>query len=41
MLDQPVVDYLRSGARAGMLIPDAADGTLDTIRVSVQDVDAD
>ncbi|MFF7361619.1 aminotransferase class I/II-fold pyridoxal phosphate-dependent enzyme [Streptomyces sp. NPDC008125] len=41
VLDQAVVDYLRGGARAGMLIPDAADGTLDTIRVSVRDVDAD
>ncbi|MFD6425270.1 aminotransferase class I/II-fold pyridoxal phosphate-dependent enzyme [Streptomyces sp. NPDC060198] len=41
VLDQVVVDYLRSGVRAGMLVPDAADGTLDTIRVSVRDVDAD
>jgi hypothetical protein len=37
-----VVDYLRTGARAGMLIPDAADSSdIDTIRVSVHDVDAD
>ncbi|PSM38227.1 hypothetical protein C6Y14_38525 [Streptomyces dioscori] len=41
MLDQAVVDYLRSGADAGMLIPDAADGSADSIRVSVHDVDAD
>ncbi|MFD6290502.1 aminotransferase class I/II-fold pyridoxal phosphate-dependent enzyme [Streptomyces sp. NPDC060205] len=41
LLDRAVVDYLRSGADAGMLIPDAADGSADTIRVSVHDVDAD
>ena len=32
-LDQPVIDYLRSGVDAGMEIPDAADGTLLRIRV--------
>jgi arginine/lysine/ornithine decarboxylase len=41
LLDQAVVDYLRTGADAGMLIPDAADGTIRTIRVSVHDVGAD
>ncbi|MGX1676394.1 aminotransferase class I/II-fold pyridoxal phosphate-dependent enzyme [Streptomyces sp. NPDC055400] len=41
LLDQAVVDYLRTGARAGMLIPDAADSDIDTIRVSVHDADAD
>ncbi|MEU8705480.1 hypothetical protein [Streptomyces sp. NPDC048565] len=40
-LDQAVVDYLRTGVEAGMLIPDAADSTLATIRVSVHDADAD
>ncbi|RYF59490.1 MAG: ornithine decarboxylase [Comamonadaceae bacterium] len=32
-LDQPVIDYLRSGVDAGMEIPDAADGSLRRIRV--------
>jgi len=41
LLDQAVVDYLRTGAGAGMLIPDAADSTADTIRVSMRDVGAD
>ncbi|MEU1087468.1 aminotransferase class I/II-fold pyridoxal phosphate-dependent enzyme [Streptomyces sp. NPDC005576] len=41
VLDQAVVDYLRDGTRAGMLVPDAADSTIGTIRVSVHDVDAD
>ncbi|MEU5998373.1 aminotransferase class I/II-fold pyridoxal phosphate-dependent enzyme [Streptomyces sp. NPDC047197] len=40
-LNQEVVDYLRTGAGAGMLIPDAADSTIGTIRVSVHDVGAD
>ncbi|MFC9363720.1 aminotransferase class I/II-fold pyridoxal phosphate-dependent enzyme [Rhodococcus sp. NPDC057014] len=31
-LDQPVIDYLRSGVDAGMEIPDAADQTLRRIR---------
>ncbi|MEV5357101.1 DegT/DnrJ/EryC1/StrS family aminotransferase [Streptomyces sp. NPDC052693] len=31
-----VVDYLRSGVAAGMLIPDAADPTADTLRVTAQ-----
>lgn len=41
LLDQAVVDCLRSGARAGMLIPDAADSDNDTTCVSVHDADAD
>jgi arginine decarboxylase len=41
LLDQAAVDYLRTGVSGGMLIPDAADSTLDTIRVSVHDVGAD
>lgn len=41
LLDQAVVDYLRTGANAGMLLPDAADSTAATIRVSVHDVGAD
>lgn len=41
LLDQAVVDYLRTGVEAGMFVPDAADGTVATIRVSVHDVGAD
>ncbi|MDQ0938548.1 aminotransferase class I/II-fold pyridoxal phosphate-dependent enzyme [Streptomyces sp. V1I1] len=33
VINQDVVDYLRSGVQAGMLIPDAADPTMETIRV--------
>lgn len=33
VITQPVVDYLRSGVAAGMLLPDASDGKLDTLRV--------
>ncbi|GAA2823006.1 hypothetical protein GCM10010505_54920 [Kitasatospora aburaviensis] len=32
-LSREVVDYLRTGVAAGMVVPDAADGTLDTLRV--------
>ncbi|MEJ3653257.1 ornithine decarboxylase [Actinomycetes bacterium KLBMP 9759] len=32
-IDQEVVDYLVSGVEAGMVLPDAADGSLSTIRV--------
>jgi arginine decarboxylase len=32
-LTRPVLDYLRSGVQAGMVIPDAADTTLDSVRV--------
>ncbi|MDY0810853.1 ornithine decarboxylase [Kitasatospora purpeofusca] len=35
-LNQDVIDYLRSGTRAGMLVPDSADPSLDTFRVSVE-----
>ena len=33
LIDEPVVEYLRSGLDAGMVIPDAADPSLQTIRV--------
>ncbi|MET8574144.1 ornithine decarboxylase [Streptomyces sp. NPDC005012] len=33
VITQEVVDYLRSGVAAGMLLPDAADGKLETFRV--------
>jgi arginine/lysine/ornithine decarboxylase len=32
-ITQPVVDYLRSGLAAGMVIPDATDPSLDTFLV--------
>ncbi|MFE9429202.1 aminotransferase class I/II-fold pyridoxal phosphate-dependent enzyme [Kitasatospora sp. NPDC006697] len=35
-LTDDVLDYLRSGLEAGMLIPDSADPALDTVRVAVQ-----
>ncbi|MCG6499901.1 aminotransferase class I/II-fold pyridoxal phosphate-dependent enzyme [Kitasatospora sp. A2-31] len=35
-LDADVLDYLRSGIEAGMLIPDSADDTLATVRVVVE-----
>ncbi|MFF3303855.1 hypothetical protein [Streptomyces sp. NPDC002908] len=41
LLDQAAVDYLRTGVSGGMLVPDAADSTMGTIRVSVHDVGAD
>ena len=31
--DQPVIDYLLSGIEAGMVLPDPADPSLETIRV--------
>jgi lysine decarboxylase len=34
-LNDPVIDYLRSGLAAGMNVPDAADTSLETIRVVV------
>lgn len=40
-LDQAVVDYLRSGVGGGMVVPDAADSTMETIRVSTHDAHAD
>jgi arginine/lysine/ornithine decarboxylase len=36
-LNREVVDYLRSGADAGMVIPDAADNSVKTIRVAVEE----
>jgi arginine/lysine/ornithine decarboxylase len=33
LIDEPVVEYLRSGLDAGMVIPDAADPSLQTLRV--------
>ncbi|MEV7194989.1 aminotransferase class I/II-fold pyridoxal phosphate-dependent enzyme [Streptomyces sp. NPDC093510] len=33
-LTEPVLNYLRSGVRAGMNLPDAADSSLTTVRVS-------
>jgi arginine decarboxylase len=35
-LSQPVIDYLRSGLEAGMVLPDPADPSLDTIRVTAE-----
>jgi arginine/lysine/ornithine decarboxylase len=35
-LTRPVLDYLRSGVQAGMVIPDAADASLGTIRVMIE-----
>jgi lysine decarboxylase len=34
VINQAVVDYLRTGLEAGMVIPDAADPSLDTFRVA-------
>ncbi|MFD8705511.1 aminotransferase class I/II-fold pyridoxal phosphate-dependent enzyme [Kitasatospora sp. NPDC059648] len=36
-LNGEVVGYLRTGVQAGMLIPDAADPALDTVRVAVEE----
>ncbi|MDQ1653440.1 MAG: arginine decarboxylase [Cryptosporangiaceae bacterium] len=35
-ITEAVLDYLTSGPPAGMLVPDAADGSLKTIRVVAQ-----
>jgi arginine/lysine/ornithine decarboxylase len=32
-ISQEALDYLTSGVAAGMLIPDAADGSMETVRV--------
>jgi arginine decarboxylase len=32
-ITQEVVDYLRTGVQAGMLIPDAADSSMESLRV--------
>jgi hypothetical protein len=31
-----VIDYLRSGLRAGMVLPDPADPQLETVRVTAE-----
>ncbi|MFF8773022.1 aminotransferase class I/II-fold pyridoxal phosphate-dependent enzyme [Kitasatospora sp. NPDC015120] len=36
-LDEDVVEYLRSGRAAGMLVPDSADPALGSLRVTVED----
>jgi lysine decarboxylase len=36
-ITKPVMDYLVSGVRAGMVVPDASDPQLDQIRVLVED----
>jgi arginine/lysine/ornithine decarboxylase len=36
-IDDRVIDYLLSGLRAGMVLPDPADPELKTIRVSAAD----
>lgn len=35
-LTSPVLEYLRSGVKAGMMAPDPADSSLETIRVTAQ-----
>jgi lysine decarboxylase len=35
-LDTAVIDYLRSGLAAGMVVPDATDPSLNTFRVCQQ-----
>ncbi|MGW2312204.1 aminotransferase class I/II-fold pyridoxal phosphate-dependent enzyme [Actinomadura luteofluorescens] len=35
-INEPALRYLRSGVAAGMVVPDAADGTLDSVRVFVE-----
>jgi arginine/lysine/ornithine decarboxylase len=35
-LTGPVLDYLHSGVQAGMVIPDATDASLDTVRVMIE-----
>ncbi|NUR28595.1 MAG: aminotransferase class I/II-fold pyridoxal phosphate-dependent enzyme [Catenulispora sp.] len=36
-LDQAVIDYLRTGVRAGMVVPDATDKKIETLRVVRED----
>ncbi|MGW7441970.1 aminotransferase class I/II-fold pyridoxal phosphate-dependent enzyme [Kitasatospora sp. NPDC054795] len=36
-LNRDVLEYLHSGVRAGMVVPDAADPDLDSVRVAVED----
>ena len=35
-LNQAVIDYLRSGLEAGMVLPDPSDPDLETVRVAAQ-----
>ncbi|SHT74654.1 putative arginine decarboxylase [Mycobacteroides abscessus subsp. abscessus] len=35
-LTSPVLEYLRSGVKAGMMVPDPADSSLETIRVTAE-----
>jgi hypothetical protein len=35
-LNAAVVDYLRSGVAAGMVVPDAADPSVESVRVLVE-----
>lgn len=35
-INQDVLDYLRTGLRAGMVLPDPADPSLTTIRVTAR-----
>ena len=39
-LDEPAVKHLRSGVQAGMVIPDAVDPKLESVRVLAEDVGA-
>ncbi|MFB4319295.1 aminotransferase class I/II-fold pyridoxal phosphate-dependent enzyme [Actinomadura sp. 21ATH] len=36
-INGPVMDYLRTGVAAGMVVPDAADPELNTVRVQIED----
>ncbi|MEV0660321.1 aminotransferase class I/II-fold pyridoxal phosphate-dependent enzyme [Actinomadura luteofluorescens] len=36
-INEPVLRYLRSGVAAGMVVPDAADGALDGVRVFIEE----
>jgi arginine/lysine/ornithine decarboxylase len=40
-LNAQVLDYLRTGVEAGMVVPDAADTKLESVRVLIEDVGAD
>jgi arginine/lysine/ornithine decarboxylase len=35
-LTGPLLDYLRGGIKAGMVVPDAADPSLDSVRVLIE-----
>jgi arginine/lysine/ornithine decarboxylase len=36
LITRPILDHLRCGVQAGMVIPDAADASLDTLRVMIE-----